>query len=147
MEDKLCRDLDERSRDSTDGSKDYHCDMDNLLEKPKDVLDYINVRKEMDSEGVFNNQQHYIDELNRRMMVKKQERRQRKKEAVVKLCIYNAWLAQQRELLSGVTSESTLEKYYALIDKLSLLRLLKKKDWLNVSKGDILTEVDDILAS
>lgn len=143
MEDKLCRDLDERSRDSTDGSD---CDMDNLLEKPQDVLDYINVRKEMDSEGVFDNQQHYIDELNRRMMVKKQERMQRKKEAVVKLCIYNMWLAQQRELLSGVTSESTLEKYYALMDKLSLLRLLKKKDWLNVSEGDILTEVDDILA-
>ncbi len=116
-------------------------------ETPEDTRDRKLISKDMHREGIFHNQQHFLNELLCRMAQKKEERYKIQREdakmarGLVKTKLYRAMLKKQMDLLDMPSSPETLDQYEKIVDALGKLKAMHHDNWWIVNQAEILNNL------
>jgi hypothetical protein len=115
----------------------------------EEAQDREQIRQDMNQEGGFDNQQHYLTEMANRMDQLKGQRQQRQPpadnnkiaEKVVKVKLYRALLDKQEELLSPPTSFADFEQYAKLLSVLYTIKEMRQDNWWTVNIQQLLNQL------
>jgi len=118
-----------------------------ITDTPEEAQDRQVIQKNMNSEGIYHNQLHYQQEMERRMARMKQKRQDQAREdakaaeQTIKVSIYRVLLDKQCELLETPTSQVDFQRYLKLVDALQALKNMHLDNWWGVDQQDLLNQL------